>query len=309
MDTGRTILELDGVRKRYGDTDALAGIDLRVRQGEVVCFLGPNGAGKTSAIHIMLGLRDPSAGEVRLFGRSPRSAAARARVGVMLQESGVPGSLRVTELIRLFQATYPVTLPTDEILARVELEEKRNALVSTLSGGQKQRLYFALAIAGDPDLLFLDEPTVAMDVASRRAFWQQLREFADAGKTVLFSTHYLEEADAAADRIVVIDRGHIIAQGTPAQIKALTADKTVRFRADLDPAALARLPGVQRVGRENGLLLLLCNEPEAALAELFRAGHTISDLTVVDTELETAFIALTERPPVQPGTPREGAAA
>jgi ABC-2 type transport system ATP-binding protein len=294
MDHDRTILQLEGVRKRYGDTDALAGIDLSLRQGEVVSFLGPNGAGKTTAIQIMLGLRDASAGRVRLFGADPRNASARARVGVMLQESGVPGSLRVAELIRLFQSTYPVTLPTDEILQRANLTEKRRALVSTLSGGQRQRLYFALALAGDPDLLFLDEPTVAMDVASRRTFWEQVREFAGYGKTVLFSTHYLDEADAIADRIVVIDRGRIIAQGTPAQIKALTADKTVRLRADLDPAELNRLPGVQRAHRENGHLVFFADEPESVLAELFRAGHVVTDLTVVDTELETAFVALTE---------------
>lgn len=287
------VIEMQGVSKRYGELEALRGVSLEVGAGEVVAFLGPNGAGKTTAISVMLGQKLPDSGTVRLFGHRPDLREARGRVGVMLQESGLPQSLTVEEIVELFASYYPYRLPTEEVLHRADLTEKRRAQVSQLSGGQKQRLYFALAVVGDPDLIFLDEPTVAMDVEARRAFWEQVRGFAALGKTVLFSTHYLEEADAHADRVVVLHQGRVLHSGTPAQIKRLVAAKTVRLRTDAPLERLKALPGAQRLEQHDGHVLVYSNEPEAFLGELVRQGYSMSDLTVRDTDLEAAFVSLT----------------
>ena len=287
------VIEMQGVTKRYGSVQALDGVDLRVEQGEVVAVLGPNGAGKTTAIAVMLGLTRPSGGRVACFGGDPTRFAARSRVGVMLQESGVPNSLRVAEVVGLFQRYYPYTLPLADILARADLASKRDALVSTLSGGQRQRLYFALAIAGDPDLVFLDEPTVGMDVNARRAFWEQVEGFAALGKTVLFCTHYLDEADAFARRVVMLAGGRVIAEGSPRDIKRLVAATSVRFRSDVTLERLQRLPQVQRATLEEGVLTVATNEPEALLQRLFAEGVALHDLRVLDADLEAAFVHLT----------------
>lgn len=289
------VIEMQGVSKRYGKLEALRGVSLEVGAGEVVAFLGPNGAGKTTAISIMLGQKLPDSGTVRLFGHRPDLREARGRVGVMLQESGLPQSLTVEEIVELFARYYPYRLPTQEVLERADLLEKRRAQVSQLSGGQKQRLYFALAVVGDPDLIFLDEPTVAMDVEARRAFWEQVRTFAALGKTILFSTHYLEEADANADRVIVLHQGRVLLSGTPAQIKRRVAAKTVRLRTDAPLEQLEALPGAGRLEQQNGHVLVYSNEPEAFLSELVRRGYSMSDLTVKDTDLEAAFVSLTGR--------------
>jgi ABC-2 type transport system ATP-binding protein len=288
------VIEMKNITKRYGTVDALCGINLTVAPGEVVSFLGPNGAGKTTAINIMLGLRRATSGTARLWDTSPSDPAAKARTGVMLQESGVPETLRVEEMVQLFQSYYPYTLPTNEIIERAGLTEKRRTIIDKLSGGQKQRLFFALALAGDPDLLFLDEPTVGMDVETRMRFWEQIRGFAAAGKTILFSTHYLEEADALANRIVVINKGQIIAQGTPHEIKALTANTYVRMRTKVPVERLQTYPGVQRVTTENDHLTIVTSEPEALLRQIFREDWHVADLQVQPADLETAFLRLTE---------------
>lgn len=287
------VIEMSGVTKSYGKLPALRGVDLEVGPGEVVAFLGPNGAGKTTAIGIMLGQKLPDSGLVRLFGQRPDSPQARGRTGVMLQESGLPQSLTVSEVVQLFSSYYPYSLPLAEVLERADLSSKANSQVSTLSGGQKQRLYFALAIVGDPDLIFLDEPTVAMDVESRRAFWLQVQGFAALGKTILFSTHYLEEADAYAGRVVVLHQGQVLGSGTPAQIKQLVAAKTVRLQTDLELEAAQKFPAVERVTQENSHLVIYSNQPERFLTELIKSGHTLADLSVEDTDLEAAFISLT----------------
>jgi len=287
------VIEMQGISKRYGNTQALRGINLNIEPGEVVAFLGPNGAGKTTAIAIMLGQKLATSGTVRLFGGSPEHRSARERVGVMLQESGVPSNLSVEELIWLFSRYYPYALRLEEVLERADLKAKRKAMVRELSGGQKQRLYFALSIVGDPDLLFLDEPTLAMDVESRRAFWEQVREFAAQGKTILFSTHYLDEADAIASRIVVIHKGQVLKDGTPNQIKQLVAAKTVRLLSDLPLEQAQRYPAVERVERENGHLLVYSNQPERFITDLVKTGYSLADLTVKDTDLEAAFVSLT----------------
>ena len=287
-------VELRNATKTFGAVRALNGVSLAVQPGETVALLGPNGAGKTTAISLMLGLRKPTTGTAALFGRDPRDPASRTRIGVMLQESGVPFTLKVREVTELFRRLYPHPLDVQTALDLAQLTDKANALVASLSGGQKQRLYFALAIVGDPDLLFLDEPTVSFDVEARRAFWEQIGNMAAAGKTIVLTTHYLEEADALADRIVVINAGQIVAEGTPSAIKARVGAKRVRFRAaGLDEAHLMRLPGVQRASHVAELIEVYTLEPEALLRTLFAEGLMIHELEVVGADLEEAFLALT----------------
>src|SRR5881409_573711 len=199
--------ELVNASKRYGEVEAVRDVSFVIEPGEVVAMLGPNGAGKTTSISLMLGLRQPTSGTVRLFGLPPTDRRARSRAGVMLQESGTPGVLTVRELIELFGTYYPSPLPTDRAIAMAGLADKADARVVTLSGGQRQRLYFTLAICGNPDVLFLDEPTAGMDVEARRAFVASTQALADAGKTIVFTTHYLKEAEELARRIVVVDQG------------------------------------------------------------------------------------------------------
>jgi len=285
--------ELVEVTKRYGAVEALKGVSLRIELGEVVAMLGPNGAGKTTSISILLGLRKPSSGKAMLFGIDPNSLDARSRVGVMLQESGVPQMLKVSEIVDLFRSYYPKPLAREKAIAMAGLEEKANALVKELSGGQRQRLYFALAVCGNPDVLFLDEPTVGMDVEGRRSFIDRIAEFAQMGKTVVLTTHYLEEADQLAKRVIVIDRGVVIADAPPAEIKSKVAGKKVRFVApELHEKNLEGLP-VTAVTIQDGRVQLLTNQPESVLRDLFQRGVEISDLEVSGADLEDAFIALT----------------
>jgi ABC-2 type transport system ATP-binding protein len=212
----------------------------------------------------------------------------------MLQESGVPDTLKVREVAELFRRFYPRPMEVAAALRIAQLEDKANALVATLSGGQKQRLYFALAIVGNPDVLFLDEPTVSLDVEARHAFWDQISGMVGAGQTIVLTTHYLEEADALADRIVVIDHGLIVAEGTPSEIKGKVGAKRIRFRAaGLDDARLPLLPGVQRAARVADMVEVYTLEPEALLATLFAEGLAIHELEVVGAGLEEAFLALT----------------
>ena len=290
------VVELQGVHKSYGEVPALRGLDLTIGPGEVVAMLGPNGAGKTTSIAVMLGLRRATRGQARLFGLPPDDRRARSRVGVMLQESGVPGVLTVRELIDQFRAYYPRPLPAERVIALAGLAEIDGARVSTLSGGQRQRLYFALAVCGDPDLLVLDEPTVGMDVEARQRFRQAIRELAASERTIVLTTHYLEEADALARRIVVVDHGVVIADAAPEAIKARLPSKRVRFRAasKLDGGVFDGLP-VTALEQLDGQVRLLSAEPETVLRELFRRGLALTDLEVAGADLEEAFLALTRR--------------
>ena len=287
-------VELVGVHKRFGQVEALRGVDLQIRRGEAVAILGPNGAGKTTAISLMLGLRSPTAGRVRLAGLAPTARAARSLRGAMLQDSGIPATLTVRELVDLFRAYYPAPLPADEALELASLRDQAGVQAGKLSGGQRQRLYFALAACGNPPILFLDEPTVAMDVASRMAFLDTIAGYAAAGRTVVLTTHFMDEADRVAERIVVIDQGRIIADGTPARIKSRAAGRRVRFRTPvgLAPGALTGLP-LTALRTEDHEVRFLANEPEPILAELFRRGTPITDLEVGGADLEEAFLALT----------------
>jgi ABC-2 type transport system ATP-binding protein len=291
------VVELHALRKRYGAVEALGGVDLTIGRGEVVAVLGPNGAGKTTMISLTLGLRQPTSGHVRLFGVIPTDRRARSRCGVVLQESGVGGVLTVREIVDLFRTYYPSPMPAEEAIACAGLEDKAGARVATLSGGQRQRLYFALAICGDPDALFLDEPTVGMDVEARQRFLASLRGFVSAGKTIVLTTHYLEEADQLARRIVVIDRGMVIADGTPGEIKARVAGKRVSFRAPRRPeaAVFEGLP-VRSLEQTDHRVTLFTSEPETVLAALFARGVAVTDLEVVGATLEEALLSLTRRP-------------
>ena len=291
-----SVVALAGARKRYGPVEALKGVDLTITPGEVVAMLGPNGAGKTTAISLMLGLRKPTAGTSRLFGLPPTERRARSRCGVMLQESGVPQVLTVRELIDLFRSYYPAPLPAAEVVRLAGLEEKVGAQTRDLSGGQRQRLYFALAVCGDPEALFLDEPTVGMDVETRRVFLETIKGFAHGGKTIVLTTHYLEEADALAERIVVIDHGVVIADAPPAAIKARVAGKRVAFRCatGLTEADFAGLP-VNHLEIAGGRVRLLSNAPEEVLRALFARGVVLTELEVAGADLEEAFLSLTAR--------------
>ena len=285
--------QLIDATKRYGNVEALKGVSLDIELGEVVAMLGPNGAGKTTSISLLLGLRKPTSGKALLFGLDPDNLDARSRVGVMLQESGIPAVLKVREIVDLFRSYYAKPMARDRAIAMAGLEEKAEALVKELSGGQRQRLYFALAVCGDPEVLFLDEPTVGMDVEGRRSFIERIAEFARMGRTVVLTTHYLEEADQLARRVIVIDRGLVIADASPKEIKSRVAGKRVRFTAaGLTDADLEGLP-VTTSTISDHTVQLLTNQPEAVLSELFRRGIQVSDLEVSGADLEDAFISLT----------------
>lgn len=287
-------VKLMGASKSYGGVEALKETNFEARRGELVALLGPNGAGKTTAISLMLGLRAPTGGSARLFGSDPRRPASRRRVGAMLQESGVPETLKVHEVVEMFARLHERPIGTDAALDAAGLAKKAGAKAGTLSGGERQRLYFALCIVGDPDVLFLDEPTVGLDVESRRSFWARISDMHERGKTIVLTTHYLEEADALADRVVVVDRGEVVAEGTPREIKARVGGKVVRFRSpDLDAGILARLPGVQRVGQADEAFDFYSTEPEKVLRELFARDVPVEDLEVGGAGLEEAFLALT----------------
>jgi ABC-2 type transport system ATP-binding protein len=291
------VVELIAATKRYGQVEALRGVNLAIQSGEIVAMLGPNGAGKTTSISLMLGLRQPTGGQARLFGLRPTDRRARSRAGVMLQESGTTGVLTVRELVALFSTYYPSPLPTDQAVAMAGLVDKADARVATLSGGQRQRLYFALAICGNPEVLFLDEPTVGMDIEARRAFVASIQTLATAGKTVVFTTHYLREAEELARRIVVVDRGLIIADATPRELMAKVAGKRVSFAAahSLPVDVFRGLPHTA-LDVSDGRVRFLTNEPEMVLKALFERGIDVQDLEVAGADLEEAFLSLTRRP-------------
>ncbi|QXC62908.1 ABC transporter ATP-binding protein [Aquihabitans sp. G128] len=293
----------DGIRlhdltKAFGPVQAVRGIDLAVAPGEIVALLGPNGAGKSTTVDLLLGLAQPDAGEAAIFGRSPRQAIDEGIVGAMLQSGGLLRELSVRELIAMVGSLFPHALPVQEVLDLCGIGELADRRTHKLSGGESQRVRFALAIVSDPDLLVLDEPTVAMDVGARNAFWTAMRAFAARGKTVLFATHYLEEADAWADRIVLMARGRIVADGATTEIKAKVGRRTVRFTlADADLDRLGALPGVAQAEHHGGSVLLTCSDADAALRALVAAEPTAADFEVRGAGLEAAFLELTADEP------------
>jgi ABC-2 type transport system ATP-binding protein len=285
-----------GVTKRYGATTALDGLDLELRGGEIVALLGPNGAGKSTAVRLLLGLAAPSRGTVRIFGGDPREARARTRVGAMLQVARVVETLRVREHLDLFRSYYPKPLAVAEIVKFAQLQGIEERLFGQLSGGQKQRLLFALALCGDPDLIFLDEPTVGMDIEARRGLWQQIRLLKARGKTVLLTTHYLEEVDALADRVVVINKGRVVSAGTPAEIKRLSGGRRIRCQTTLAAAELEAIGGVSSVAiAGEGFVTVTAHNAEAVLREMLLRDAGLSGLEIASPALEDAFLALTQR--------------
>ncbi len=288
------VASLDSVHKNYGDVRALHSVNFGVRAGEIVALLGPNGAGKTTAVKLLLGLMQPNSGKVRVFGGDPTNPENRMRTGAMLQVGRVPETLRVREHIDLFSTYYESPLPLAEVLSAAGLEKLADRKFGELSGGQKQRVLFALAICGDPDLLFLDEPTVGLDVEARRLLWDEIRKMVDRGKTVLLTTHYLQEADALADRVAVINKGEIIAEGTPAEIKAKTSGKRIRCITSVSIAMLRQLPGVKEVREDREAVEIHTGEAEPIVRELLSRDAELSGLEVTSAGLEEAFLALTQ---------------
>jgi ABC-2 type transport system ATP-binding protein len=291
---GAVIARVAQVSKSYGSAQALREVDFSIRAGEVVSLLGPNGAGKSTLVRLLLGLASPTSGKVSVFGRDPKDQGARERVGAMLQIGGVPSTMKVREHIDLFSSYYANPLPMAEVIEMAGLKGIEGRQYGELSGGQKQRVLFALAICGDPDLLFLDEPTVGLDVEARRGFWDQIRGLVARGKTVLLTTHYLEEADALADRVVVINKGSIVAEGTPESIKASTAGKKIRCITRLALGAIERMTGVVSVRYDREAVEIQTASAEATLRDLLVTDNELSGIEVMNAGIEEAFLALTK---------------
>jgi ABC-2 type transport system ATP-binding protein len=287
-------VRLDGVVKRYGTVTALDGVELAIGKGETVALLGPNGAGKSTTVGLLLGLLRPDAGQVELFGGDPHQATATGRVGAMLQQGNLLDGVTVAELVGLVHDLYPSPLPLDDALELAGLTAIADQRIERLSGGQAQRVRYGLAIAGAPELLFLDEPTVGMDVEARRAFWSGVHAMADRGATILFATHYLEEADDNADRIVVLVGGHVVADGPATAIKASVRVRHIRATIPAEHDALLHgLPGVRSMERRGGSVRLESSDADTTLRALFASGVELRDIEVTGANLEDAFLALT----------------
>jgi ABC-2 type transport system ATP-binding protein len=287
-------VDFRGVSKAYGSVTAVDGLDLTIGVGETVALLGANGAGKSTVVGLMLGLLRPDAGTVKVLGIRPREVVALGRIGVMLQDGGLMPGVTVRGLLGLAVALYSHPRSVERLLSDTGLTGLSGRRVDRLSGGQVQRLRFAVAIAGEPDVLVLDEPTAAMDVESRREFWTHIRAYAASGRTVLFATHYLEEADENADRIVLLAGGRIVTDGTPAEIKAAGGDRTIRFTvADALPMGLDLLPGVSSVELHGTVATLRTADPEATLRALLAEHDRVPDLEVGGVGITDAVLALT----------------
>jgi len=288
------IAELRNVTKRFGPVTALAGIDLEIARGQLLALLGPNGAGKTTAVRLLLGLSTPDSGAARVFGRDPRERAARTRTGAMLQVGRVPETLRVGEHIRLFSSYYPNPLSFEETIALAGLEGLERRLFGKLSGGQKQRVLFALAVCGNPDILVLDEPTAGLDVDSRRGLWRHIRSFVARGGSVLLTTHYLEEADALADRIVVLNHGRIAAAGTSSEIRQRAASRKIRCITALEGPEIAALAERVSVRRDGLFTEIMATDSDHLVRRLLARDPDARDLEITSAGLEEAFLAITE---------------
>lgn len=289
----QAVAQFENVWKSYGERMALFGLDLEIRAGEVLSLLGPNGAGKTTTVNLLLGLAKPLQGTVRVFGLAPDHPRSRIRVGAMLQISAVPQTLRVAELVDLFSSYYPDPLAVNETLHIAGLEGLAGRPFGELSGGQRQRVLFALSICGDPELLYLDEPTTGLDVEARRGLWQQIRTFVERGRSVVLTTHYLEEADALADRIILLNEGRSIAEGSPSTIKARVQGRRIRCRTRLHTAEIDCIPGVKTVETQDGLIEILTSRAEPVVRELLMRDADLADLEVIGAALDDAFLALT----------------
>ncbi|MFF2486971.1 ABC transporter ATP-binding protein [Microbacterium sp. NPDC058062] len=286
-------VDATALRKSFGSVHAVDEVTLQVRPGEIVAFLGPNGAGKTTAIDMMLGLSNPDSGTVTVFGESPRAAIAHGLVSAVLQTGGLLKDISVRETLELTASLFADTRPADEVMQRAGIAEIADRRVDLCSGGQQQRLRFAMALLSDPGLLILDEPTTGMDVEGRRSFWNAIRADVARGRTVLFATHYLEEADEYADRIILMSRGRIVADGPTADIKNMVSGRTVTATlADADPVALAALPGVDSVEAAGERLTIHTRDSDAVARHLL-TRTAARDIEIAAQNLESVFLALT----------------
>jgi ABC-type multidrug transport system ATPase subunit len=290
------LAELSGVSKRYGSVVALDGMDLQVRPGELLAVLGPNGAGKSTAISLLLGLQQPDTGSARLLGQSPLTLDARRGVGVMMQDVALSPELRVHEQIELVASYYPDPLSPDDAMSMTHTTSLGKRSYGKLSGGQKRQVQFAMAVVGRPRLLFLDEPTVGLDLPSREIMWAMLRELVRSGVSIVLTTHYLEEAESLADRVVVLAKGRVIASGTVREIRAVVGHKRVSCSTALSPELIASWPGVQSVSRERGRLQIIAGDSDTVVKRLALADATFQDLEVRSAGLAEAFTELTQEP-------------
>ncbi|GIH05362.1 ABC transporter ATP-binding protein [Rhizocola hellebori] len=288
-------VEVHDVHKQFGTVCAVDGVTFRIEPGEVVALLGPNGAGKTTTLDMILGLTRPDRGEIQILGTTPRQALDDGQVGCVLQQGDLLKGLRVHELIRAVSALQPRPAPLAEVVKRAQLDDLLNRKVTKLSGGETQRVRFALALVGDPALLILDEPTAAMDVSARRSFWDSMREFVAADRTVLFSTHYLEEADAIADRIILLAQGRVVADGPASQIRAVAGAKTLRCTlSDAQPEALSKLPGAGPITVHGTQITIRSLDSDRTLRALLDGFPLASDIEVTAAPLADAVLALTD---------------
>jgi ABC-2 type transport system ATP-binding protein len=293
VDAIAPLAQLRRVRKAYGKVQALDGIDLDIHAGELLAVLGPNGAGKTTAIGLLLGLVRADAGEATLFGQLPQQLAARRGIGVMLQSAGIPDTLQVGELLALTRSYYATPRSVADCVAMAGLDGLLKRRYGKLSGGQQRRVQFALAICGRPRLLFLDEPTTGLDIEARQTLWRAIRELVGQGCGVLLTTHYLEEAEALADRVVVVDGGRVVAQGSVQSIRAHVVQRRIRCSSMLDADVIARWPGVRSAVRNEGRIEIVADAAEAVVRRLLVEDAALEDLEVERAGLADAFVALT----------------
>ena len=296
-----TDIQLQGLTKSFrapqGVVEAVKGIDVGIARGETVALLGPNGAGKSTTIDMLLGLLPPDRGSVSIFGRPPRDAIDAGMVGAMLQTGALIRDLSVRELIAMMAALYPTPLPVDEVLSLTGVQDIAERRTQKLSGGQTQRVRFAVALVSNPELLVLDEPTVAMDVEGRQAFWSSMRGLTTGGTTILFATHYMEEADANADRAILIAHGRIVADGPTTEIKGMVGSRTIRATLpDVAVEELRTLPGVASADRRGAAVILNCEDSDAAIRAFVQRYPAARDIEISGAGLEQAFLQLTSEP-------------
>jgi ABC-2 type transport system ATP-binding protein len=291
---GAPVVSFENVSKHYGNLHAVDGLTLELRHGETVALLGPNGAGKSTSLDMLLALRKPTSGRIEMFGSDPYHAVKSGRVGAMLQSGGLMPEVTVRELVTLITKLHPKPEPVATTLKRAGIAQFADQRVDRLSGGQTQRVRFALAICGQSELIVLDEPTTAMDVETRRLFWASMKEEVAGGRTLLFATHYLEEADQAADRILVINRGRLLADGTPDEIKQRAGARRLSFKLDpVDEPFLLGLPGLVNLEVRHDLVQIQTSDSDATLYAVLDAGYRPREIEVTSLGLEQAFIAIT----------------
>ncbi|HET6635351.1 MAG TPA: ABC transporter ATP-binding protein [Streptomyces sp.] len=289
-------IDIEAVSKSYGEVHAVDGLTVRVERGQAIGLLGPNGAGKSTSLDMLLGLVRPDEGRIRLFGRRPADAIRAGQVGAMLQTGGLMPEVTVRDVIRLVHRLARHPLPFPEIVRQADIEDILGHRVDKLSGGQRQRIRFALAIVEDPELIVLDEPTAGMDVAARHRFWETMRAQAASGRTMLFATHYMEEADSAADRVLVMHQGRLLADSTPAELKARTGLRRMSFSCEAGEETLQALPGVVDVQARHGSVVLHSDDSDATVDALVRRELRPRDLEITGLGLEQAYLSLTAEP-------------